>query len=282
MKRGIMSSDIFEKIMHEVTLHKEHIKVIVLYHGGEPLLNKEFGNMAQRLKKINPKFFIKTVSNGMALTQERAKELIECGLDAIEFSLDGLSAQESEKVRRKSDVEKIVKNIDYLLRLKKELSSQTPTVSLATTQFFLESYPQENYPSPTAPAWLLELFQAQDIDQFKTTYAMKWPHMGESGMFHELTVSHPAGYIKYCDHAINTLTIRADGLVVPCCYDLTSQMPMGNIMNESLEAIWNGSAYARLRESLLKQTNLPKLCSHCLVFNNPIYLIPKWRTHESN
>jgi len=282
MRRGIMQESTFEKIIREVTLHKEEIKIIVLYHGGEPLLNKFFANMIRKLKHINSKFFIKTVSNGMALTQERSHELIECGLDAIEFSLDGLSAWESEKIRRKSDVEKIVKNIDYLLQLKKELSSQTPTVSLATTQFFLESYPQENYPPPTAPKWLLELFQAEDIYEFKTTYAMQWPHMGDSGMFDKKTVLHPSNYKKYCDHAISTLTIRADGLVVPCCYDLTSQMPMGNIMNESLEAIWNNNPYARLRESLSKQTNLPRLCSNCLVFNDPVYLIPKWRTHESN
>ena len=39
MERGIMSLDIFQKILIE---NKENIKVIVLYHGGEPFLNKNF------------------------------------------------------------------------------------------------------------------------------------------------------------------------------------------------------------------------------------------------
>ena len=38
----------------------------------------------------------------------------------------------------------------------------------------------------------------------------------------------------------NTITIRSNGDVVPCCYDLTSKLVMGNIRENSLAQIWNG------------------------------------------
>ena len=36
MKRGLMTDDIFNKILSEIELHKNDIKAVVLYHGGEP------------------------------------------------------------------------------------------------------------------------------------------------------------------------------------------------------------------------------------------------------
>lgn len=282
MDRGIMQESTFEKILQEVSLHKDEIKVIVLYHGGEPLLNKNFAKMIQKLKDINPHFFLKTVSNGMALTQERSRELIELKLDAIEFSLDGLSAQESEFIRKKSDVVKIVNNISELIKLKKQKDSTLPSIAIATTQFFSPQFSHQNYPAPTPPKWLLELFKQEDITEFKTAYAMRWPHMNKSTFFEEVTVAHSQDYKPYCDNVINTITIRADSSIVPCCFDLTNQMVMGSILDNTLDEVWNSSRYTKLRRDLKEKVSLPKLCQNCLFLNDPIYLIPKWRADESH
>ena len=67
MDRGLMGVEVFECVLSEIAVHKDAIKVIVLYHGGEPLLNNNFYNMVARIKDINNSIFIKTVSNGMAL-----------------------------------------------------------------------------------------------------------------------------------------------------------------------------------------------------------------------
>ena len=63
MTRGVMSLEIFEKIILEIKKNVQHIKVIVLYHGGEPFLNKNFFYMLNEIKKINKDIFVKTVSN---------------------------------------------------------------------------------------------------------------------------------------------------------------------------------------------------------------------------
>jgi radical SAM protein with 4Fe4S-binding SPASM domain len=78
-----------------------------------------------------------------------------------------------------------------------------------------------------------------------------------------------------CDHVINTLTIRADGSVVPCCYDLTSKLEMGNIMNQKLIDIWNGKKYQILRRSI-ESKKFISICANCAAVKPPIYLIPKW------
>ena len=114
MARSVMTEQVFEKVLEEIERHKTVIKVIVLYHGGEPLLNRNFYNMVAKIKGINDSFFVKTVSNGMALTSEHAKQIISSGLDVIEFSLDGESPDESQHVREKSNTQRIVKNVKGL------------------------------------------------------------------------------------------------------------------------------------------------------------------------
>ena len=97
MTRGIMSNEVFERCLDFIKY--DEVKVIVLYHGGEPLLNKDFYLMVDRIKKIRKDVLIKTVSNGVALTKTNTNKLISSGIDEIEFSLDGLSFVENDYIR---------------------------------------------------------------------------------------------------------------------------------------------------------------------------------------
>ena len=119
MAREIMSLETIQKVLIDIEKNKEKIKTIVLYHGGEPFLNKNFFYMLEQVKNINKNFYIKTVSNGTVLNSKIVQRIVDSDIDLIEFSLDGDSAQDSEKIRRKSDTIKIVENIKELLELKK-------------------------------------------------------------------------------------------------------------------------------------------------------------------
>ena len=105
---------------------------------------------------------------------------------------------------------------------------------------------------------------------------MRWPHMGESVGFELLETL--GDDINECDHVISTMTVRADGGVVPCCYDLTSKLTMGNVNTNSLLNIWNGKKYEILREAISNK-KFYSICSTCAVVTPPVYLIPTW-THE--
>lgn len=274
MARSVMTEQVFEKVLEEIEQHKTLIKVIVLYHGGEPLLNRNFYNMVAKIKAINASFFVKTVSNGMALTAEHAKQIISSGLDAVEFSLDGESPDESQHIREKSNTQKIINNIKALIRLKAIAGTVNPDIYIATTQF-LRDKSQVNVPGEApVPTWLKETFEGE-VSGFKSTYALQWPHMGDSGKFDFLTLDGEDS--NECDHATNTLTIRADGSVIPCCYDLTSKLVMGNILDQALTDIWNGRKYQILHRSIASKKYI-SICASCAVVRPATYLIPKWET----
>ena len=104
--RTVMSEDVFDRILEDISGSSEDIKVVVLYHGGEPLLNKDFFRMVTDVREILPDAHLKTVSNGMALTKKNVASILESSLDAVEFSLDAESAAQSQFIRRNSDTEK--------------------------------------------------------------------------------------------------------------------------------------------------------------------------------
>ena len=77
---------------------------------------------------------------------------------------------------------------------------------------------------------------------------------------------------NYCDHPINTITIRSNGDIVPCCYDLTSQIVMGNVMDQPLFTIFNGEKYNELRESIKKKDYI-SACENCNTVRPNVYLV---------
>lgn len=273
MPRGLMKKETFEKILDSIRDNRKFVKVVVLYHGGEPLLNRLFFDFVRKIKKVDAALFVKTVSNGMVLTRHVSEDLINCGIDAIEFSLDGESPIESQLIRGKSNTKTIVANIKVMMKLIKRFRVDKPVIYIGTTQFLRKIQVPDVLPTARVPGWLRREFKRGV--KFKSTYGIEWPHMGDSGKFSVKAVNSRSKKGNECDHVLNTVTIRHDGNVVPCCYDLTSKLIMGNIYNSRLEDMWNNEKYQALRKSI-RTKNYISICANCAVVKSPKYLIPRW------
>lgn len=270
MARGVMTADTFQRILAQLAPHQSQIRVIVLYHGGEPLLNKRFPEMIRAVKALGIPF-VKTLSNGMRLDEAASRSLIESGLDTLQVSVDGTSPEENNLVRRQSDYATILENIKTFLRVRGNRSK--PRLDLYNTQF-IPADALRVPPDPPPPAYVVrdlgELYPG--VSFVGCTWAMRWPHMNVLEDRYEVW-SDPLDTEdkNACDHVDSTVTIRWDGTVVPCCYDLTGQLPMGNILNDDLAEIWNNAGYQRLREQIATK-DFPELCSNCNVVRPAMYL----------
>lgn len=270
MNRGVMPEDTFSLILEEVRRHIDSLKVVVMYHGGEPLLNKSFPAMVKNIKAIG-EFHLKTVTNGMLLDLEMIEKIIECGLDEIEISLDGEGIEDNNWIRRGSDYYKVVNNIRALISSIEAKGLKRPVINIASTQFHKST---DTVKKQAAPAdYLLQAFAPEmargTINGIKATYAMKWPDMYLGPDFRELRVKQERSC--YCDHVENTVTVRWNGDVVPCCYDLTSQCVMGNIHEKKLLEIWNAPRFNAHRAGI-RSGNSPELCEYCGEVNSYILL----------
>lgn len=279
--KGIMTPDIFDALLEQLRPHGPQIRVAVLYHGGEPLLNKHFFQMVSALKQIGVSF-IKTVSNGMLLDDQAVVEMIKCGIDAVEFSLDGLSPVDNDTIRRGDAFQQVVANVKRLLEAKKRTKSLTPKVAVASTQFIDQnltmalnksgSSAAETFPLP--PLFLREAFADYPEVEFLPTWAMLWPTMNLDQQRFKAFIDTKPQHLTQCGHLDEVLTIRHNGDIVPCCLDLTSHYIAGNALEEGLENAWNNQRMLKIRRAMATGRHIAP-CDSCLLVNTPVFLIRK-------
>jgi radical SAM protein with 4Fe4S-binding SPASM domain len=256
MNRGIMKNVLFNKIFKEINDNVDSVKVVVLYHGGEPLIDVHLTKRIKMLKKIGVEK-VKIVSNGMFIDTV-ASEIIKSGLDEIEVSLDGRSQDECEIIRRGCNYKRIVNNIKILDCLKKSMESQTPVINIVSTQFDTGEFPTH----------LRDEFVNCDVN-FSVFRAILWQDMVVDYDMFDVIYEENKDNVEVCDHLESTFTIRWNGDVVPCCYDLTSLCVLGNVNVSTIGEILNSDEYSYMRDSI-KTKRYNKLCSKC-------YLVAKYR-----
>lgn len=279
MQRGAMTWELFEHLSQQLSRHLDHVKVVVLYHGGEPLLHRRFPEMVRRLKALGIPH-IKTVSNGMLLTDRIVEDLASSGLDLIEISLDGQSAAENNLVRRRSNADTVIRNIARLLAYKQSHPHCEMKVAISSTQFIRSLESRRHLTVAPPPQYVVDALGdlAVEISEFKTTWAMEWPHMEVDPDVYEIATSQVAREpANECDLVDVTVTVRWNGDVVSCCYDLTSKFVLGNVLREELADIWNGRKYVGLRRSIDTRRFVP-LCANCSKIQEPRYLILRRRS----
>ncbi|MGJ0302812.1 radical SAM protein [Aliarcobacter cryaerophilus] len=269
--KGNMSKEVFLKVKNEIL--NQNIRVAVLYMGGEPFINKDFFFMVEELKKIGIPF-VKTVSNGMLLNTTLINHMVESSLDSIEFSLDWNSPEMNDYIRKKSNHKKVIDNVKELLE-KVLLNSSNLKITISSTQF---KYFDSNKELKSRKSnWIEKEFKKYlDLGLIDINYvdAIEWSDMKLNTSIFDVAVDETDEVTNYCDHIISTLTIRANGDLVPCCYDLTSQLIMGNIQDNTLEDIWNNNKYLKLRKSI-DEKKFYSICSKCSVVNKNKFLVLK-------
>lgn len=273
-EKGNMSMKVFNKIIKEIKKYKG-VDVIVLYHGGEPFINKNIFKMIKIIKSIGVPF-IKTVTNGTLFTSGILNKIIDSGLDSIEFSLDGLNPQENDRIRRGSNYLKVAKIIKQLLILKRQRRLKKPTVYIGNTQIpSKEDILKGKKVKP--PQYLLDDFSDfKNEIKFKCLFMIKWPGFNCFNDF--ILLKPPRGSTEkranYCEHVRELITVRWNGEVVPCCYDITSRYIIGNIMQNSLEEIWDNNKYKKIRQSIHHGRYLT-LCKNCPVIKPNLLVVKK-------
>lgn len=249
---GLMSKETFNVIFDKIK--KFHFRAIVLYHGGEPLLNKYFYSMVKRLRPLADK--IKTNTNGSLFNDKNITAILDCGIDLVVLSLDGLSAEENDQIRVGCDFYKVIESLKKLLQLKLKLGLSKPEICIHNAQIADNNsfVPGE----VKKPQYIVEaLGELSGQVSWDPIQAYLWP-----GLPIPVLGSIPGR--NFCDSAVNTITIRWNGDVVPCCNDLTNRMVMGNVLREDIEEIWNNEKYEKLRQDI-NSFNPPPLCHNCSV-----------------
>ncbi|MFC2012095.1 radical SAM/SPASM domain-containing protein [Chloroflexota bacterium] len=86
------------------------------FYGGEALLREDIGELARKAKDIMPESRVQVTTNGLLLNQ-RAKDLVDGGVDMVSISLDGIG-EVNDKIRGVPGYyRKVIEGIEELRRV---------------------------------------------------------------------------------------------------------------------------------------------------------------------
>jgi hypothetical protein len=185
------------------------------------------------------------------MTPKISEGLIDAALDKITISLDGISKRTYEQVRRGSNFEKVMDNINTLLRKKIEKKSQLPLVTLQIIRMAITKHEVDYF----VDYWK-DRVDCVSVTNIGATTA------DEKVLSLSLREQNRIGFVP-CEQLWQRLSVLWDGTVTVCCNDFDGFLAIGRIGVDSLIDLWRGEKLMNLRKRH-KNLNFDGLvCSKC-------------------
>jgi MoaA/NifB/PqqE/SkfB family radical SAM enzyme len=266
----------------------------------EPLLNRDLVPIVNCIKETAHACHISIFTNAMLLTKDLSRQLVDAGLDRLDFSLDGVDATSVDLMRRKSSLATVLNNIRTLQVVKRSRGSVTPELaatmvlhrgnyhqlpdvvrlahSVGVTRLDvngLEPYTEEMvqlvlwYPPPVLadlPDVLQEAAEraeALGVGLGLASLIPAWPECRQP----EVPMILANGDVTSCavlayerDYYFTIDSERG----VREARDRSVRRVFGNVFEADLHDIWNRPDYVAFRRDVLKG-KFPPVCRHCLI-----------------
>ncbi|MBI5749191.1 MAG: radical SAM protein [Nitrospinae bacterium] len=253
-----MDFELYKKIIDDCG--KAGVKIVQPFNFGEPLMHNRLGEFI-RYAKENTKSRVQISTNAALLTNEKAVELLDSGLDRINIDIDGFTKDTFEKVRKNLDFDRVVENTERFIELKKRLNKRIfITVSII------------NMDETSGEIAEFKRYWKPRVDRVLDVQYNTW--IGSVPPFPPPLNKGGAGGIKRfncpCKMLWDQMVILQDGRVALCCLDYDGKVIVGDMKNESILNIWNGNILNTLRQ---KQIELKfDEISTCRACNQYIYM----------
>ena len=237
-RQGVMDMALYRKIVDEcVALGITHVR---MHNYGEPFIDRQLVEKVRYAKERGvPQ--VGMISNGSLITDEVARGMIDAGLDAINISVDASGKEVFDRTRIGLKYDKVIANIERLLRLRIELGQTHPKMIL--------SFVRQN-DSDDERAFI-EHWRAR-VDKVHVTDLHNWA----GTLNREADVNFP------CYRPWLTFTVLWDGRVSLCCADFDGREVLGDLRTSTIQEVWNGEAYRRVRRQHLESGG-PDICTAC-------------------
>lgn len=256
-----MDMETHKKILDELAPTLMHV---ILYFQGEPLINKNFSDLVSYAH--SKKLLTSTSTNAQLINDERAKELVESGLDRLIISIDGTTQETYEAYRVGGKLSKAISAVEYLVKWKKELKMASPLIEI---QFIVMKTNEHQL------ADMKKLAKRLHVD--KLTFKTAQLYDFENGNPFLTSIKKYARYElradgKYhiksplknrCKRLWNGAVVNSKGDILPCCFDKDSTFSFGNATDKSFETMWHNDKANRFRKKILEDRKQFEMCRNC-------------------
>ncbi|MBN2055153.1 radical SAM protein, partial [bacterium] len=281
-----MDRDVFEAILRDIVPRVCRVDVV---GDGEVFLAADLlEELLIGCRRLG--VLVNICTNGVLMGERTARMLVEHGLADMNISLDAVRPETFEKIRGAS-LQRILKNIAFLNGLKDDAGTTSPRLHLSMVGMLMNI---DEFPDLVRLAGDIRASSVtlQAMGEFETvrhqSVFMREPALGRKRYLEGKAIGDALGIVvglwpesqfdeaaqdgdrprqptmsgiilrKDCEFPWDVPYFTTTGDVLPCC----AMTPMGNLKQESFDAIWDGARYRDLRRAI-RSTDPPSACVTC-------------------
>lgn len=246
-KRDLLPMELWEKIVEECSQWDHPLKNMVMSLFNEPFLDKRLLDMIDMAKErlVTTEFTV--VTNGSFLTESNIERILQSQIDCMRISVNAYYKESFDLLGSRLNFDRIVEGTKQLLKKREAGKGPFVIVSMLETRFntdevqqFADFWTQLGATVHVSPAWnragnlpAENNFQLEPIEQA----------------------------IQVCPKPFDTICITHNGDTVLCCGDYSAEVVLGNIKEQKLLEIWDGSKHLVTLIKMYKGEN--PLCNKC-------------------
>ena len=241
---GVMDFDLFKKVADEAD--ELGIGAITMASRGEPTLHKNLNEMLDYLGTKKNIFEIKLNTNASFLSDKICHSIFRNNISQIVISGDHYLKEDYERLRKNSNFESIVKNVDNLYNIREKL-----------------------YPNSTTEIRVSGIDNDKNLnrEKFKEFWIKRSDHVTASFPLARWDTYNNEPHEEIndpCENLWDRMYIWFDGKVNPCDADYKSLLTFGNVKNDTIKDIWNTDIITKLRNQHLNDKRKDRTpCNKC-------------------
>ncbi|MBE5857813.1 MAG: radical SAM/SPASM domain-containing protein [Lachnospiraceae bacterium] len=262
--------EIVEKVIEDIKSWtrdgKQVIQLIKLYSLGEPLINAQTPEILRMVKEAGICKQVEITTNASLLSKEVARKLVDYGLDTLRISVYAVDEKRHIRVTKsKISPNDIADNVRYLREYRDSIGKKSPRIIAKMFETMTQEDEEfvEKYKGIADEVGFDKVFRIDlgGADPFENVYGE-----GKADQFHSDSLQKGSilGYKHACRYPFTHITVRNDGSVICCCSDWRKELLIGNIMEHSLEHLWNSKTLYNIRKRMLETKGMGwRVCKDC-------------------
>ena len=260
-KERYITDDVIEKSCHEVGERDLSLEISAY---GETFLHPKADDYMFLIRKKCPKAHITIATNGSLLNQERCEKIVDSGINYLSFSLDAGSPESYKWLCQATDYEEVCRNLETLVAVRnrrgaKHLRITTHIIGIKELAHEFDPFIQR-WSKITDGAWVRKYGNWAGIVDNNDVSPAEAQNIPQE--------RYPCAWLWY------STKIEPNGDVSKCfIHILGEKTPLGNILQQSFESIWQGPRIKQLREwHQTGQFDKAEYCPNCICWS----LFPKF------
>jgi molybdenum cofactor biosynthesis enzyme MoaA len=249
-KIGRINSDLLFRIMSEA--RQGGVEEIGFYTTGEPFVHKDLTKFTRQAHELGYSY-IYISTNGAMATPNRAKAVIDAGMDSIKFSINAGSRETYKKVHGKDEFDLVLANLQFISKYRQTLDR----------------------PLRLFVTFIVTKLTAHEVRSFRERVSQ----FVDDVFFHECTTQ--SGQMAdapdllrnaelkrddlspICSMPFNRLHVTCEGYLTLCCTDYQNYLAVADLNAMSLTDAWISEDFRSARRRHLENDLAGTLCGNC-------------------